>query len=370
LTQSVKEKRPASWTKKETKMKTIKTNKQKIKALFITMAMVASPAVVFAQDDDLLAGTDDVLNSEQIDIDGSYDRRESGSDRIAKLRKRLESQNEEMMAKKIENERIKAEKKLEIKLRRAFTGGNSDRVVVRQAAPQRIAAPAPIVAVKSIKRTSVIPSIGVSQALRDTDNAESKIDLGLNIEHAVHENVSVGLGLGFSKIQFETDNNNFFFASQPTNEENEYDYEYSRMNINLNAKFYFTGLDNKFRPYFGAGLGYNRVTISDTNPTDDNFSNNGSSGGYQYQNPDQDTEITDSVVSATANLGSNLLFNDIVGMNINFSYTRFITSAFNSSNENNGNNQFNANENALRDQGKSVSEDSVMGVSVGVVINF
>lgn len=332
--------------------------------------MVASPAVVFAQDDDLLAGTDDVLNSEQIDIDGAYDRRESASDRIAKLRKRLEAQNEEMMHKKIENERIKSEKKLEKKLRRAFTGGGSDSVVVRQAAPQRIAAPAPIVPVQSLKKTSVIPSIGISQTLRDTDNAESKVDLGISVEHAVHENVSVGIGLGFSKMQFETQTNNFFFAAQPANGENDYDYEYSRMNINLNTKFYFTGLDNKFRPYFGAGIGYNRVTISDTNPADDNFNNNGFNGGFQIQNPNQDTELTDSLVSATANLGTNLLFNDVVGMNINFSYTKFITSAFNNTDDNNFNNQFNANENTLREQGKSLSEDSVMGVSAGVVVNF
>ncbi|MFT6603571.1 MAG: outer membrane protein W, partial [Bacteriovoracaceae bacterium] len=315
--------------------------------------------------------TDDVLNSEQIDIDGAYDRRESASDRIAKLRKRLEAQNEEMMHKKIENERIKSEKKLEKKLRRAFTGGGSDSVVVRQAAPQRITAPAPAPVVKSLKKTSIIPSIGISQTLRDADNAESKIDLGLSVEHAVHENVSVGFGIGYSKMQFETQNNNFFFAAQPQNGENEYDYEYSRLNLNLNTKFYFTGLDNKFRPYIGAGIGYNRVTIADTNPTDDNFTTNGFSGGFQIQNPNQDTELTDSIVSATANLGTNLLFNDIVGMNINFSYTKFLTSGFNTAEDNNAfNNQFNANENALREQGKSLSEDSVMGVSAGVVVNF
>lgn len=348
-------------------MKTIKTNKQKIKALLITMTLVASPAVVFAQDDDLLAGTDDVLNSEQIDIDGAYDRRESASDRIAKLRKRLEAQNEEMMHKKIENERIKSEKKLEKKLRRAFTGGGSDRVVVRQAAPQRIAALAPV-AIKTLKKTSITPSIGKSST--GDEGYESKIDLGLNVDHAVHENFSVGAGIKYSKTEYETKNNNFFVI-QPANTESESDYEYSRLNLNINSKFFFTGLDNKFRPYLGAGVGYNRVTISDTNPADDNFNTNGFGGGFQIQNPEQETELTDSLYSATANLGANILFNDVVGMNLNLSYTKFLNSAFTDTDDTNAfNTQFNSNENALRQQGNSLSEDSVAGFSLGVVVNF
>lgn len=369
-------------------MKTMKTKNSSIKALLITMALVASPAVVFAQNDDLLASTDDVLNSEQIDIDGTFEeRRESAADRIAKLRKRLESQNEEMMQKKIEGERIKSEKKLEKKLRRVFTGqSNTDRISTRQAAPQKLVAVAPVAAPRKIKRTAVIPSLGVSQTLSDNGNSESKIDLGLNIEHSVHENVAVGFGIGYSKMQFDDPYSDLFgnqFGLQPTaaaegEDTKDYDYEYSRINVNLNTKFYFTGLDSKFRPYVGAGLGYNRVTVSDTNPNDDCNQTNGNFGGcninsgngFGFQNPDQDTEISDSMVSATANIGTNLLFNDMVGMNINFSYTKFLTSAFDNNENDALLNSFNSNEEKIRGVGKSISEDSVAGISAGVVIQF
>jgi outer membrane protein W len=303
-------------------MKTIKSNKQRFKALLFTMALVSSPAVVFAQDDDLLANTDEVLNSEQIDIDGTFERRESAADRIAKLRKRLERQNEEMMNKKIENERIKSEKKLEKKLRKAFTGQRSDTVTVRQAAPQKVVAPAPVAAPVKAKRTAVIPSLGVSQTLSDTGNAESKIDFGLNVEHAVHNNISVGFGVGYSKMELEDPYSDFFgnqfiglapAAPAEGEEGKDYDYSYSRINVNLNSKFYFTGIDAKFRPYVGAGLGYNRVTIKDT---------------------------------------------------------KFLNDAFSDQEEDEFLRTFNSNEDKIRGVGKSISEDDVAGVSAGVVIKF
>jgi outer membrane protein W len=341
--------------------------------------------VVFAQDDDLLANTDEVLNSEQIDIDGTFERRESAADRIAKLRKRLERQNEEMMNKKIENERIKSEKKLEKKLRKAFTGQRSDTVTVRQAAPQKVVAPAPVAAPVKAKRTAVIPSLGVSQTLSDTGNAESKIDFGLNVEHAVHNNISVGFGVGYSKMELEDPYSDFFgnqfiglapAAPAEGEEGKDYDYSYSRINVNLNSKFYFTGIDAKFRPYVGAGLGYNRVTIKDTNPNDDCNTQFGGGfgcnigGGFGFQNPNQDTELSDSQVSATAMIGTNILFNDFIGMNINFSYTKFLNDAFSDQEEDEFLRTFNSNEDKIRGVGKSISEDDVAGVSAGVVIKF
>ncbi|MBK22610.1 MAG: hypothetical protein CME70_01285 [Halobacteriovorax sp.] len=364
-------------------MKTNKTKNQKLKALFITMALVASPAVVFAQDDDLLANTDEVLNSEQIDIDGSFERRESGSERIAKLRKRLEKQNEEMMNKKIENERIKSEKKLEKKLRRAFTGQRTDRVQLRQAAPQKLAAIAPVAAPKKIRRTSVTPSLGLSQSLGD-DNAESKLNFGINVEHAVHENVSFGLGIGYSKIEFDDRTTNLGFGGINFNNnpdsQSDVDYEYERLNINLNSKFFFTGMDSKFRPYVGAGLGYNRVTVSDTNAANDciqengnfGFNNNPSCGNtlFGFNQVEQDSKITDSLFSAKAMIGTDFMINDFIGLNVNFSYTKFLNEAFSANEDDALAASQRPDEENTRKRGKAISEDDVADISAGVVIKF
>lgn len=363
-------------------MKTIKSTKQRITALLFTMAMVSSPAVVFAQDDDLLANTDEVLNSEQIDIDGTFEeRRESAADRIAKLRKRLERQNEEMMNKKIENERIKSEKKLERKLRKAFTGQRSDRVRLQQAAPQRIAAPAPVAAPKKIKRTAITPSLGLSSTLGD-DNAESKLNFGITAEHAVHENVSIGLGIGYSKLELDQRTNiNQLGFNFNQGQAQDVDYDYQRLNININSKFYFTGLDSKFRPYVGAGLGYNRVTVRDVNETDNciqengnfGFNNNpscGNSGLFGFNQVEQDTELTDSLISATASIGTNFMVNDMVGLNVNFSFTTFLNEAFKGDEEDSFAAQQRPDEENTRKIGNSISQDDVAGISAGVVIKF
>lgn len=338
-------------------------------------ALMTAPALAFAQDDDLLAGTDEVLNSSQIDIDGSYEqRRESAADRIAKLRQRLEKQNLDMMHKKIEHERIKSEKKLEKKLRHAFTGMslNSDRVQVKKAAPQRIVAPAPVVKPKKVRKTAVIPSIGVSEALSSGSSSyESKVSAGLSVDHTVHNNISVGFGLSYSKMDFKSpyiQNFNFVnFQSVGPNSDGNADYEYSRIAVNLNTKFFFTGIDSKFRPYAGVGLGYNRVRISDTNPNDDYLN----IGGLNFnQNPNQETEFSDSLVSASALIGANFLFNHIVGVNVNFTYTKFLTSAFSSDEQNQLTNSFNRNENEVRAVGESVSDRDVAGFNIGLVLKF
>ena len=126
-------------------MKALMTHEMKI--LVATLAVVSSSA--FAQDY-LVSETEEILNSEQIDIDGQF-RRESAADKVEKMRKRLEKQNEEMVQKKIEDIRIKNEQKLATDLKGAFNGQaigtdqEVDTVETVQAAPQTIIAPAPII---------------------------------------------------------------------------------------------------------------------------------------------------------------------------------------------------------------------------------
>ena len=63
---------------------------------------------------------DDEFSSElPIDVDGSY-KRSSAADKIEKLRKQLERQNEEMVSKKIEDLRLENEKKDDKKVISSF----------------------------------------------------------------------------------------------------------------------------------------------------------------------------------------------------------------------------------------------------------
>ena len=54
----------------------------------------------------------DVFDSEPLDIEGTWEQRESQADKMAKVRKNLEKKTNDMMAKKIEDIRYKEEMKL------------------------------------------------------------------------------------------------------------------------------------------------------------------------------------------------------------------------------------------------------------------
>ena len=87
-----------------------------IKKTILILTLVTSWVSVFGNE------FDDEFSSElPIDVDGSY-KRSSASDKIEKLRKQLERQNEEMVSKKIEDLRLENEKNMTKKLTAAFKG--------------------------------------------------------------------------------------------------------------------------------------------------------------------------------------------------------------------------------------------------------
>ena len=110
-------------------MKTL--NKKTTTALALGLLLGAS---TFAQDSLLDDIDKNVINQQQIDIDGQF----SKPDPLVKMRNDLVRQTNKMVDQKINTIRIKSEKKLGQDLRKAFSGGLiqpvSDSVSTGQAA--------------------------------------------------------------------------------------------------------------------------------------------------------------------------------------------------------------------------------------------
>lgn len=347
-------------------MKTTLTQELRILA---AMALLAATPSVMAQGDDLLSETEDILNSQQIDIDGTF-KKESAADRIEKMRKRLENQNEQMVQKKIENIRIKQEQELAGKLQKAFRGNmenleQMDSVQTYQAAPQRVVAPAPVIEEKEYKN-KIIPYAGIRQFNgENVDSFESKINAGITMENMITERLSIGLGLNYTAMDiaergYFNSFNSFGFNNVDT-------INYSNLNLSLNGKFFFT-VESKIRPYAGLGLGYNRTSLKYDSDQDQQINYGGNFNTYNAD----DSSISGSNVTGSAMVGAEVAFTDMLGLNLEFNYTRAITSAF----DRGGSNALNFGtfgelaENRLEDIGNNLEESDIASLTVGFVIKF
>lgn len=344
-------------------MKTTMT--QELKILAATLMVLGAP-LAMAQDA-LLDDTDDILNSEQINIDGTF-KKETAADRIEKMRKRLESQNEQMVQKKIEDIRIKQEQELAGKLKQAFKGNlqamdEMDSVQTVQAAPQRIVAPAPII--EEEKKNKIIPFAGIRQYNGEgIDSFESNVNAGLTLENMVTERFSLGLGVNYTtmditdRASYNGFNNGFGYSTGDN-------IGYTNLNLNLTGKVFFT-VESKIRPYAGVGVGYNRTTLK----YDEQNSQFNNGFGNNFGTTSEDSQVTGSNVSGSALVGAEVSFSDTLGLNLEFNYTRAITSGFDANPTIGfGSNNEIAEANLSR-LGNLLEESDVASLNIGFIVKF
>ena len=354
----------------------MKNNKFRNLKNYTSILLILNAPFVMAQGDSLLDETNEILNSDQINIDGTF-RRQTPAERIEKMRKRLESQNEEMVQKKIENIRIKQEKELSGKLKDAFRGKMNaldeiDTVQTVQAAPQTVVAVAPSVE-ETEGKNRVIPYIGVKQFNGDSvDSFESNLNIGLVFENMVHERVSVGLGVNYTTMDI-TDRNTFnsfyndpYYYNDPFNNFNFNNFNgneitYKGLNLNLMGKYFFT-MSSKIRPYAGLGLGYNRMSLKNENQ---------SSFQYDFSNlSEEDSTVSGSNVSASALFGAEVSFTNTLGLNLEFNYTRALTSGFEENPSLGFGSNYELNRANLMRLGSNLEQSDVASLNVGFIVKF
>ena len=319
---------------------------QEMKILLASLALCGSS--VFAQDM-LVSETEEILNSERIDIDGTI-QRETPAQRVEKMRKRLEAQNEQMVQKKIEDIRITQEKALANKLQKAFKGNmqaldsdtdtQMDEVQTVQAAPQTIIAPAPIIAEREYKN-AIIPFFGVKQFDgEDIDSFESDINAGLTFENELAPNFRIGLGVAYTTLGF-TDT---FFNE---------DVSMKNLNLNLTGKF-IMATESTIRPYLALGVGYNRINLA-----------------YDTEFQGDTIEATGNNVTGSGSVGVEFAFAKNLGLNIDFTFARAMTSAFDDDDfVNNGFLSSELLEARLDAYGNALEDSNVASLNIGFLVKF
>lgn len=356
-------------------MKTRHTNK----ALLMLMLLGLSSQSIMAQGDPLLNDAESVLSSEQIDIDGSFNapKQETAADRMAKLRKKLEERNENMVSKKIEDMRLQEEQKLAKKLQKAFNAQAMaiDSVGTAQAAPVKkvVAAPLPVVK-KEEKKNKVIPSAGLMTISgEDGLELESSANINLAVENQITPRLSVGLSVGYTKMGITDVANQYsgtpYYSSSTvynpyynTGYYNTYgqgrEMSYSRMGIEVNSKF-FMSVESTIRPYLGLGLGYNRHSLAYENNQQYNY------GTVVLGNED----FSSSYVAGSVVAGSEIHFTDTIGATLEFKYQKGLGDSFNTKSASSSS-YVNPDQVRLENVGTAIENANNMSLNAGILIKF
>lgn len=360
---------------------TIENRRLTFMSLFLASALIAGihTSKAHAQDD-MLDSADDALNSDSLQMDDiNLEGKLSPSERLRQRREKLEERNKLMVEKKIEDIRVKQELALTNKLQDAFGKSlnnlNEDKVQVVQAAPvapQPVVAPAPVVEtkiievkeepVREVKKSKVIPYVGAQSIKGDKIDFESKTNIGVNLETLIFPQLSIGLGVGYTALDITDVANNYSGVNYNPAYYNSFgvngrQMSSSKVSIEANSKFFLTA-ESKIKPFVGAALSYNRSNLK--------YEDGGN--GYNYNGVNLGNEgFSSTAMGATAKLGAEIDFTDTLGVNVDLSYTKTLSSGI-SSNSNTSNN--NPDQVRLQNITKAMEESDTTAIQAGLVVKF
>jgi outer membrane protein W len=345
-------------------------------SLFLATALMAGiHAPKLHAQDDMLDEADGALQMEDINLEGKL----SASERMRQRREKLEERNKVMVEKKIEDIRVKQEIALTNKLQDAFGKSlnnlNEDKVQVVQAAP---VAPQPVVAapvvetkiieverepVKEVKKSKVIPYLGASSIKGDKIDFESKLNIGLGVETLVLPQLSVGLGLGYTTLDITDVANQFLNNGSQIGSMYGNSFSggrkmsFDKLIIEASSKFFLT-VESRIKPFVGAALSYNRSNLKY-----DDAGNNYSYNGVNYGSEG----YSSTSMGAAAKLGAEVDFSETVGINVDLSYAKTLSSGINNKSDTTNNNPDQV---RLQNITKSIEDADVTTIAAGMIIRF
>lgn len=239
----------------------------------------------------------------------------------------------------------------------------TDSVAVAQAAPVVQTTVANTGAPKAFEKIKLIPFAGVTNYMGKIEKIETSFAGGLKLESNIMGRLSMGVGFNYSSLTTQDfgsgygASNNWYggYVNQYGNGGRE--IEQSKMGLDLYAKFFLTN-GERFRPYVGGGLGYNRMSMKYSSSNSNFTSFNQQFGGE---------ELNTSFVSGSLSAGSEILITESIGANIEVQYAR----GFGANNTSNGLNPFNApDQRRLQDLSDEIIQANALSIFAGLIVTF
>ena len=250
--------------------------------------------------------------------------------------------------------------------------GNQDEVKVQQAAPQVQVAPVATseTAVASssaggmFETIKLLPYAGATTYKGDVESLETSFAGGIRTESQLNNRFSMGIGFNYNQLNTEDFANNQLF-NQPFS--NQYfgayglkgrQIDYSSFGLDIYGKFFITN-GERFRPYIGAGIGYNRATLQYAGNNQQNVFAGSSFGNERYQT---------SFASGNLMLGSEIMVSKMFGLNIEAGYSTGLGSSLSS--QNNQNFATSPDQRRLNQLGDEIINANALSVNLGLLIVF
>ena len=237
-------------------------------------------------------------------------------------------------------------------------------VQVQQAAATSVAtASASALTGAPFEEIKLIPYGGATQYNGKVEQLEAQLSAGLRLESNISTRFSMGMGINYSTLKTQDFANNSFSSMNFGNGYQSREIQYKSMGIDLYGKFFITK-GERFRPYVGAGLGYNRSTSNYTENDPYSTFNNNNGGFYNFGNE----EFRTSYFSGTVMGGTEILITKTFGINIEAAYATGLGNSVSSQASKNGNN--NPDQNRLRELGTEIINAGAMSIFAGAVVIF
>lgn len=241
-------------------------------------------------------------------------------------------------------------------------------VQVQQAAPAAtsvVEAPAAMGDLnKPFEEIKLIPFAGATQFNGDIEQLEAEIAAGLRLESNITTRFSIGIGLNFAQMKTNDFANSAF--NQGWYQTGYYDQfnngreiQYRGMGVDLYSKFFITR-GERFRPYVGAGLGYNRANVKYTN----NDTWQDPTFGRQFGNEVYQTSFATGTVMA----GTEVMITKSFGINIEGSMSTGLGSSMSSQSNKNVTNS--PDQKRLRELGDEIINSNQFSLFAGAVVTF
>ncbi|HXH75267.1 MAG TPA: outer membrane beta-barrel protein [Bacteriovoracaceae bacterium] len=211
------------------------------------------------------------------------------------------------------------------------------------------------------ERIKLIPYIGGTSYSGKVESLEATVAGGLRLESNINSRFSLGLGINYAQLK----TNDFANNSQYMNQSYYGAYgrqgreiQFSTMGLDLYGKFFITN-GERFRPYVGAGIGYNRGSLK--------YSENTQYSSQQYgQFGNEDFKT--SYVAGTLMAGSEIMITSTVGMNIEAAYSTGLGDSLSSQG---ARNSFSSpDQRRLQQLGEELVNANAMSIFAGMVIIF
>ena len=281
-------------------------------------------------------------------------------------------------AKKAETKAMEKIKKAEAKLKclleenrssEECSGFNTEEAKVEQQVQVQQAAPvvstaeiAPVATDGAFESIKLLPYAGATSFNGEVEQLETELSAGLRLESNITTRFSMGIGFKFDQLKtndfangsnYMTPNYYGMYGTQGR------EIQYRAMGLDIYGKFFITN-GERFRPYLGAGIGYNRATLkyNDNDPYYDQM-NAWNFGSEEYNT---------SFVTGQLMIGSEVMITRMFGLNIEAAYSTGLGDSLSSKSAKNGGTS--PDQARLRDLGEEIINANALSIFAGAVVNF